>query len=238
MLSVSKIKIDIIDSIMKKQNQLFRSEVPYAGHLTGGDGLELNTDYYLQYRIDDVLKIWGTALTDSMAFTQIIAINYEAARVWGEYTVEEMGHDRLFLADLEKHGITREDIKSRPILKSTQNILNYLKKNIVEVGPSAALIYSIYLEWNSEMDAAKTVELASKKFGPKFVKGSKAHLHIDEKDDHLEMVIKVLNAVTDDSSEVLITRLLEDYGRLFREYYTELYEVAIANKETCAVKNS
>lgn len=221
-----------VNTVLRDEAVRYREEVPFSQHLTGEDGEQLNEPYYLQYRIDDIHRIWGTACIDSLALSQLIRIDYDAAREWGHYTVEEMNHDKLFLLDLATHGITEEDVVQTPLLPSTQNILDFLENSIRKEGPLAALAYSLFLEQGSEQSAAKTVANIKQHYGEHAAQGAHAHLHIDGDEQHYEMVMRVARSVLDKRTEGVgrLITLLQHVGELFRGYYCELYRMTVVEQ--------
>ena len=91
-----------IDNLFKSELEVYFDTVDYADHLINKQqGLDEN--YYLRHRIETVKRIRMTTSTDSLALSQISEIDYDLARKWGLYTVQEMNHDKMFLTDIKKH---------------------------------------------------------------------------------------------------------------------------------------
>ena len=225
-----------LQEVMDAESQKYHHEVPYGRHLTGEDGQTLNEAYYVQYRMDDVQRIWATASTDSLALSQLVKIDYESTVSWGDYTVEEMKHDKLFLQDLSHHGVSEKQVANAPRLPTTQRIIDFLETSVAQEGPLAALAYSIYLECGSETDASKTVDNARRHYGAEAVRGSHAHLHIDGEEQHYVMVSDIVRRVLakNGEDEARLFELLRKFGELFRAYYRELYELTVVRQSAPA----
>ena len=160
----------------------------------------------------------------------MIREDYDAARQWAEYVREEMNHDRLYLADLARHGISAETVKATPPLPSTVRLLATLEQRIAELGSLPAVAYAVFVEWNSKQASPAAADRASTAFGPDYVKGAKAHIAIDEREQHDDMMLEVAKAVLTARRypDSVLTALLAEFGALFRGYFIELDHYATA----------
>ena len=139
----------VLDRVMEEESEKFFKAVPQSGHLTEESG-PLDENYYIRHRIETVKRIRLTAKTDALALARMIDENYEAARDWSTYTAEELSHDRLYLADLRKHGYTDGQVIATEPFGATSAMLRYLETSIERVGSIAAVAYSVFVEWNSD----------------------------------------------------------------------------------------
>jgi hypothetical protein len=72
---------------------------------------------------------------------------------------------------------------------------------------------------------------AAEAFGPGHVAGSRAHLGIDVREDHLATMLDVARAVMRDRHDhAVLAELLHEIGALFRAYFTELHHIALATE--------
>jgi hypothetical protein len=218
-----------IDRVMVNECTLFAGTVPRADHLSTSSA-PLDQTYYLRHRIETVRRIWETARTDAIALSIMIREDYEAARQWAEYLREEMNHDRLYLSDLARHGIAVETVKATPAFASTARLLATLEQRIAELGSLPAVAYSVFVEWNSKQASPAATERASAAFGPDYVKGARAHIAIDEREQHDDMMLDVAKAVLTARRypDGVLTALLAEFGALFRDYFIELDQYATA----------
>lgn len=213
----------IIDQIMSKECEIFASSVRRADHLTSSEK-KLDMTYYLRHRIETVRRIWETARTDALALAAMTRENYSAARKWAEYATEEMGHDRLYLADLERHGISKLQVANTPPFASTQLMLQYLEQQIFQLGSLPAVAYSLYVEWNSARASPLVVARVASALGSDLVKGAHAHIGIDEAEDHAALIVEIAAAVMQARgySAAMLQHLLCVIGAFFRAYFQEL----------------
>lgn len=215
-----------VDAALLQEARLFAA-VPGAGHLTRQDA-PLDPVYYLRHRIEVVHRIRATARSDALALACMLGEDYEAARLWAEYAEEEMNHDRLYLADLERHGLSRARVLGTPPFPATHRLLAYLDRRTAELGSLPAVAYALFVEWNSRQAGPQAVARAAERFGPDCVRGAHAHVEIDQRDDHDEMMYEVAYRVCRArglATEVLI-QLLHDIGQLQRGYFAELHAYA------------
>lgn len=213
-----------LDEVLCEEVERFVASVPYAKHLTD-DTQELNEEYYLRHRIETIWRIRMTSKTDALALARMVDEDYEAARSWARYTVQEMNHDLLFLKDLRAHGYTFEGFASVGPFDSTRALLSYLTDRIEADGSIAAVAYSIFVEWNSERYSSKAVSKAEKRFSRRHVTGSGAHVGIDEDQDHYSMMLDIAHRLLEgDCREEVLFQMIRDISALFRQYFCELYE--------------
>jgi hypothetical protein len=217
----------VLDKVMEEESEKFFKTVPHAAHLTDESGA-LDEGYYLRHRVETVKRIRLTAKTDALALAKMIDEDYEAAREWSEYTAEELSHDRLYLADLRKHGYTDAQVNAAELFPATSAMLRYLETSIDRVGSIAAVSYSVFVEWNSDRYSRKAVAKAETHFSPEFVKGSKAHVGIDDDLDHYALMVNVAHRLlARHGDETVLVDLIRQIASHFRNYFTQLHESTV-----------
>lgn len=218
-----------VTAVLSEENQLFRTLVPRADHFSAASDQPLHAAYYLRHRIETVHRIRATAKTDALALACMVDEDYDAARLWAHYLEQEMNHDRLFLEDLSRHNISRGQVLSTPWFVSTAELVRYLTTRIASYGSLPAVMYSVFVEWNSERFSLGAVDRAAAAFSADHVKGARAHVGIDDKDGHVETMIQVAyRIVAKRGTSDLMFVLLREISALFRAYFTELHWWAIA----------
>ena len=202
-------------------NQLFLDEVPFAAHLT--DSVSLDPGYYIRHRIETIKRIRMTARTDALALAAMIVEDYESARCWARYACEELDHDRMFYDDLAQHGLTRAVIDAQPPLAATIALGRFLEDEIGRSGSLAAVAYSVFVEWNSERFSRTSVEKARSTYGDDYVRGSSAHLLVDESENHSSEMIALAGRLSRaQGGEQRLLRFVDEVAQLFRDYFAEL----------------
>lgn len=223
-----------MDRVMTEETQRYLDEVPFASHLT--DETDLDVDYYIRHRVETVKRIRFTAKTDALSLAKMVEEDYLASRKWSRYITEELCHDVLFLRDLRKHEMSEEDVFAIAPFPSTLGMVRYIEEEIENVGSLAAVAYSLAVEWSSERYSPKTVSKAEKAFTAEHVRGSKNHVGIDEDEDHYKMMLDVTSRLLEGAGGLpVLERLIRDIMAYFRQYFTELYEVTIGQREEAAV---
>ena len=231
MEKISQLKRSV-DTIMVQECRIFADTVPRSGHLSTS-AAALDPAYYLRHRIETVRRIWETARTDALALSAMIGEDYDAARLWADYVQEEMCHDRLYLRDLARHGINLETVAATPPFASTQLLIAWLEQQIARLGSLPAVAYSVFVEWNSKRASPMAAERAAAAFGEDHVKGAMAHIAIDQRDRHDDMMFEIAEGVIEARGfpVQIMFHLLRDVGFLFRAYFGELDAFAVATRE-------
>ncbi|MDC0681706.1 iron-containing redox enzyme family protein [Sorangium atrum] len=219
-----------VEDAMRLEVDAFFRTVHYASHLAEGEEA-LDEAYYIRHRVETVRRIRMTSRTDALALAAMIGEDYDAARAWARYTAQELNHDLLYLQDLRRHGFTGEQVIATPPLPATVALLDYLERGIARVGSLAAVAYSLFVEWNSAQYSAKVVAKAEAQFSPSHVKGSKAHLTIDEDQDHYAMMLDVAWRLTArQGDERPLFGLIHDIAGLLSEYFRELHAQTVGQQ--------
>ena len=220
-----------VDQFLAQEVGQILTTVPYAGHLAD-ESQELDEDYYLRHRVETIKRIRMTSKTDALALAHMVEEDYDAARLWSRYTAQELNHDLLFLRDLQWHGYTDRSVDEIEPLESTVTMLDYLTNEIRKVGSLPAVSYSIFVEWNSQRCSAKVVERAEEKYSEHHVSGSKAHVGIDDNQDHYGMMLDIAyRLLLKKGDELILFDSLKKTSAFFAAYFRELYEKTVLQRE-------
>lgn len=213
-----------VEGVLVEEASLFGVSVPRASHLVD-EKEQLDISYYLRHRIETVRRIRSTAVTDALALAVMVQEDYAAARQWADYVQTEMNHDRLYLADLQAHGLSEGEVLAVPPLPATDLLLRTLTQRIAELGSLPAVAYSLFVEWNSSIASRKVVKRAGSALSDAHVKGSRAHTAIDDKDGHYDMMLDIACSVTQARHypTPILEGLIREIGAAFRAYFHELH---------------
>jgi hypothetical protein len=213
-----------LDDLFVAEGHRFLSEVPWASHLTD-EASPLDEGYYTRHRIETVWRIWLTAKTDAIALAHMIEEDYDAARDWARYACEELDHDRLFLGDLVHHGLSVDQVRSIGPFPATLEMVRYIERNATPLGSLPALIYSLYVEWNSERFSRRAVAKASDRFSAVHVTGSFEHVGIDTEESHYWMLVTILFRLLGKQHSLdIVKQVVGEIAAYLRRYFVELYE--------------
>lgn len=219
---------DQLDGILHQEACLAAVTVPRVAHLTSDDS-PLDHTYYVRHRIETVRRIRETARIDAQALAHMLAEDYESARSWAAYTVQELNHDRLYLADLAQHGLEESVVLNTVPLASTSALLATLRARMDGYGSLPAVAYSLFVEWNSARASAAAVTRATDAFGRDKVRGSAAHVRIDADDQHGDLMCTIAEQlVRRQTGFAALEFLLREVAAGFRAYFTELDAFATA----------
>jgi hypothetical protein len=213
-----------VEGVFVEEASLFGVSVPRAAHLVD-EKQQLDISYYLRHRIETVRRIRSTAATDALALAAMVQEDYAAARQWADYVQTEMNHDRLYLADLQAHGLSESAVLAVPPLPATDLLMRMLVQRIAEFGSLPAVAYSLFVEWNSSIASRKVVQRAGSALSNAHVKGARAHTAIDDKDAHYDMMLDIACSVAQARQYPmhLLEGLIREIAAAFRAYFHELH---------------
>lgn len=217
-----------VNAVCEEELAAFR-HVPFAGHLSDPSA-PLHGPYYLRHRIETVHRIRLTSRLDALALAAIVAEDYESARGWSRYLVDELHHDQLFLDDLAAMGCPPAMVLRTPPFASTLAMVDELIGSIQRVGGLAAVAYSLFVEWNSERGSAAAVDRAEAQYGAPAVAGARRHLDIDTDADHYELILGIAAALLAGRDVELLEGLLRRVGAHLRAYFSELHAATVIGR--------
>ncbi|MGW1837900.1 hypothetical protein [Streptomyces sp. BBFR2] len=210
-----------IDVLLDRQVEEWYETVPAAAHLEGKD---VNSEYYKRNLIETAWRIRLLRVAESKALTEIAKRSPEAAQVWANYEQEEMLHDELFIDDLAKVGVSREEFLSVEPYLSTKLLTGYFSYLLDHEGPLGVVAYSYLVEYvNVKLEPRKLVALKTS-VGEKNIGGQISHSHTDINDDHPGEVWAALRHLIRDEQDIdALKRYLQEHQRLLAQYFEELY---------------
>jgi hypothetical protein len=211
-----------VDDLMVAEGKRFLSQVARASHLTDDSALDIN--YYVRHRIETIWRIWMTARIDALALASMVNEDYESARQWARYAADELDHDRMFLADLEVHGVGEELVRSILPFQSTRDMVSEIEREMISFGSLPALAYALFVEWNAEGFSAKAVEKAEAALSDRYVAGAKRHVDFDAQESHLPMILEITHRLLLQRGQGVgdLQRLVIAVAAHFRNYFSEL----------------
>ncbi|MEV5749477.1 hypothetical protein AB0L00_16800 [Actinoallomurus sp. NPDC052308] len=213
----------------------FYEKIPFARHQL--EGKDIHLDYYRRHNIETILRLRRKRTIDALAIRYFTKVDPVAAKAWSHYTDDEMLHDRLFAADLEKVGVSKEQIYSTEPLLSTKLLTGYLQYGIEYEGTPLALLVSVYfVEYVTTRTQPQWLDNLEKRLGRENIKGQRAHVGTDLDDHHDDFVWTVLETlVKSDEDEDKALRHLQDIARLWEMYFLELYKLTVDEKATIEI---
>ncbi|RLU85845.1 hypothetical protein CTZ27_26100 [Streptomyces griseocarneus] len=215
--------------LMEKQFQ----RVPKMRELHRGEWID--RDYYIRHITETVLRIRLNNEVDSYALYKVGSRDDQLAAKLARYLAEEFGHENMFTRDLQKFGLTIEELDATPVLISTAKLMGYLRLEADHSGPAPTTIWDWFVEWYSDRYNPVITDKAAEEFGKEYVHGTQAHIAFDEQHDHDELMFRTVSRAvegfsTPEQAEVYLTTFIDLIG----DYFAELYEVTVGAREAAA----
>lgn len=216
----------------------FYLEAPYAQHLLNGSDIDM--PYYKRHTIETILRIRRKRTIDAHAIRYFTLHDPETAKEWAEYTDDEMLHDQLFLADLQKVGIERDEVYATEPFLATKLLNGYFLYCLEFEGtPLAAIASSYFLEYTTRLTQPDWLDNLEKTLGEDNVQGARTHVNYDIEEDHTGDVWNTLmSLVKTPEDEARLMRHMDHLYKLFVMYFVEAYEATakdFAAKEAATV---
>ncbi|MGW7413458.1 hypothetical protein [Streptomyces sp. NPDC054863] len=218
-----------IDKQLDQQVVEWYANVPEAAHL---EGKNVDSTYYKRNLIETAWRIRMLRVAEAKALVEIAKTSPEAAQVWANYEQEEMLHDELFIADLAKVGVSREQFLATEPYLSTKILTGYFSYLLDHEGPLGVVAYSYLVEYVNVNLEPRKLEALKDSVGEGNIGGQINHSHTDINDDHPgEVWAAVRHLLRSDEDIVSFKRYLREHQSLLAQYFEELHLDTIANAE-------
>ncbi|MFF5935591.1 hypothetical protein [Streptomyces sp. NPDC012508] len=218
-----------IDEQIDQQVLEWYANVPEAAHL---EGKNVDSDYYKRHLIETAWRIRLLRVAEAKALVEIAKRSPEAAQVWANYEQEEMLHDELFITDLAKVGVSREQFLATEPYLSTKLLTGYFSYLLDHEGPLGVVAYSYLVEYVNVKLEPRKLEALKGSVGEGRIGGQISHSHTDINDDHPgEVWAAVRHLLHNEDDVAAFKRYLREHQTLLAQYFEELYLDTIAKAE-------
>ncbi|MEU9999647.1 hypothetical protein ACGFYP_17905 [Streptomyces sp. NPDC048370] len=218
-----------VDQQIDQQVLEWYANVPEAAHL---EGKNVDSDYYKRHLIETAWRIRLLRVAEAKALVEIAKRSPEAAQVWANYEQEEMLHDELFITDLAKVGVSREQFLATEPYLSTKLLTGYFSYLLDHEGPLGVVAYSYLVEYVNVKLEPRKLEALKGSVGEGKIGGQISHSHTDINDDHPgEVWAAVRHLLHDEDDVAAFKRYLREHQSLLAQYFEELYLDTIAKAE-------
>ena len=223
-------KKEIDDTLVDLVGRFYRN-VPGATYLKESKDIDVN--YYKRSVVEIILRLRMKRTIDALTIHYFTKRNPFLAKKWAQYTEDEMLHDRMFGADIERLGMSTDDIYTTEPYFSTKLLQGYFYYGLEHEGrPLASLVSSYFIEKMSILTQPSWMENVESVLGKGAAKGHLSHIQHDVEDDHSDFVWNVLSTfIESDKDKDAIADHLENVFQLFCMYYTEIYNDFFAEKK-------
>ena len=199
------------------------------------DMLETNQfdmDMYKRHNVETILRISLKRAIDPIVANYWASRDPQLSKEWGLYGAEEGRHDRMFAGDLHKVGMSDAEIyKTKPTF-ATELLNGYFYYTLAVEGPMASMISGFYLEYMAGKTQPDWLDVMEKHVGADKTKGARAHLALDDDDDHIDMVWNMtMRMVENEEDEERFIDHLIKINSLFVSYFVEVYTGTVLAKK-------
>ncbi|KUN40978.1 hypothetical protein ACIP3D_13965 [Streptomyces longwoodensis] len=218
-----------IDEQLDQQVLEWYANVPEAAHL---EGKNVDSAYYKRNLIETAWRIRMLRVSEAKALVEIAKTSPEAAQVWANYEQEEMLHDELFIDDLAKAGVSREEFLATEPYLSTKLLTGYFSYLLDHEGPLGVVAYSYLVEYVNVKLEPKKLEALKQSVGEANIGGQINHSHTDINDDHPGEVWAAVRHLLRSQDDIdAFKRYLREHQQILAQYFEELYLDTIARAE-------
>lgn len=213
---------DQVNRFIDRKLEEWNETVPYARHF---EGSEIHQEYYKRHLIETAWRIRLLRVSESKALAEIAKRSPEAAQTWARYEQEEMIHDKLFMDDLGRMGVSKDLVFATEPYLSTKLLTGYFSYLLDHEGPLGVVAYSYLVEYvNVKIDPDKIKGMKSA-LGEEKIKGQIAHTHTDLTDDHPGEVWDVLRYLIRSERDIEnLYRYFTEHQRILAMYFHEIYQ--------------
>jgi hypothetical protein len=226
-----------IDARLNSMIEQFYQEVPNGTYQR--DSQTINHEYYKRHSIETVLRIRHKRMIDALVIHYFTKHDPKQAKAWAQYIDDEMLHGHMFGKDIERlFGLKMDEIYEYEPLLATKLLNGYFYYTLEHEGPMAALVSAYFLEYTTRMTQPVWLDNLARIFGEENIRGARAHVNHDIKEDHNDFVWNVLSSTIKqpEDAQKLLDHLNTIYG-LFAAYFTELHMKTINMNESDSIRN-
>ncbi|WP_037032107.1 hypothetical protein [Pseudomonas psychrophila] len=218
-----------IDQIIDLQIEQWYETVPQAAHLEGKD---VNSLYYKRHLIETAWRIRLLRVAEAKALVEIAKVSPVAAQIWAQYEQEEMLHDDLFIQDLERVGVNRQEFLATEPYLSTKLLTGFFSYLLDHEGPLGVVAYSYLVEYVNVKLEPRKLQALKVSVGEAMIVGQISHSHTDINDDHPGEVWSALRLLIKGEQDIAALKgYLAEHQRILAMYFSELYIDTLAKPQ-------
>lgn len=218
-----------IDKIIDEQVEQWYRTVPEAAHLEGKD---VNSAYYKRHLVETAWRIRLLRVAEAKALVEVAKVSPEAAQIWAHYEQEEMLHDDLFIQDLQRVGVSREEFLATEPYLSTKLLAGFFSYLLDHEGPLGVIAYSYLVEYVNVKLEPRKLEALKGSMGESKIVGQVSHSHTDINDDHPGEVWAALRFLIRGEQDIAaLKRYLAEHQKILAMYFSELYLDTLAKPQ-------
>lgn len=189
--------------------------------------------YYKRHNIETILRLRRKRTIDAFAIHYFTKRDPVRGAQWAHYVEDEMLHDAWFAQDLEKVGVTKEQIYATEPLFTTKLLTGYLQYGMEFEGSPLALLCSVYfVEYVTTKTQPSWVENLGTILGQEKVEGARRHVGTDLEDRHADFVWSVLTSLLEDERErTKVIPHMRNVAKLWAAYFIEIFTLIVQESQ-------
>jgi hypothetical protein len=188
-------------------------------------------EYYKRHLVETVLRIRLNNEVDAYGLYKVGYKDNRLAATLARYLSEENNHEGMFLRDLQRFGLSKEQVDAMRPLPSTEYLIGYMYHSINNDGPLPTAVWNWFVEWYSDRYNPAITKHAAEVYGDEMIRGSQAHIDYDESHDHDDLMWSTVErAINGWGDAETAKRYLTNFIDLIALYFTELYEETVGSK--------
>jgi hypothetical protein len=197
------------------------------------EGRWLDQDYYRRHLVETVLRIRLNNEVDAYGLYKIGSKDNKLAAILAKYLAEEYGHEKMFISDIERFGLSKHNIDTTIPFPATNELIGFLYFSINQDGPLPTMIWNWFVEWYSDRYNRKITEAAAIAWGSEKVKGSMAHIVYDEFHNHDDLMwSSVQYAINGWGDLSKAEAYLRQFVDLIARYFEQLHRTTVLARDT------
>lgn len=216
-----------MELLAKQEMEKLFNKVNFAKEFHQGESIDKN--YYKRHLIETVLRIDLNNEVDAYSLYKLGYSDSFLSQKLSEYLAEEIGHDSLFLHDLKKQGVDKEEVEKTSPFFSTQLLIGFLYYSIKQDGALPTMVWNWFVEWYSDTYNMTITKKAAEEFGNDNIQGSLKHLSVDEEEDHVGLMYSTVeHAMKTEEDGIKAQEYLKKFVELVGMYFQELFNTTLA----------
>ncbi|HEY0641352.1 MAG TPA: hypothetical protein VGD67_27300 [Pseudonocardiaceae bacterium] len=215
-----------LEALAAKEMERLFATVPRAREFHEGKWVEKG--YYLRHLVETVLRIRLNNEVDAYGLYKVGYKDHRLAATLARYLSEENNHEGMFLRDIARFGLSKDDVDAMRPFSSTEYLIGYMYFSINNEGPLPTTVWNWFVEWYSDQYNPVITKHAAEVFGEDMVKGSHAHIAYDESHDHDDLMWSTVErAIEGWGTYADVERHLVNFVDLVGQYFTQLHNETV-----------
>ena len=215
-----------LEKVTAAQMELLFERVPAAREFH--EGKWIDRQYYQRHLLETIIRIRLNNEVDAYGLYKIGCKDNRLAAILARYLAEEYGREGMFLRDLERFGLSKEDVDAVRVFASTEKLIGYLYFAINQHGPLPTMVWNWFVEWYADRYNGVIADHAAEMYGAETVRGSQAHIAYDESHDHDDLMWPAVErAINGWGDYATAEKYLVNFIALIGDYFRELYESTV-----------